>query len=168
MDADTPTFKLREVAIATGWHLGTLRDYFVRGIFQWHEGEGKAVVAGATSRLSLRGAIRLAIAYELWSQGVSPRLAIEAATIFTDFGNTAMSNDAGLTRLSGNLFKDGFDTLLLWRKDTGARIVPAPSGQGIPIAQLFSTSQGERSAVSIVHLDQVVIRVMKELKIIGS
>ncbi len=159
MDADTPTFTLREVAAATGWHLGTMRDYFVRGVFQWHDGDGKAIVAGGTSKLSLRGAVRLAIAYQLWSQGVAPREAIKAATVFTDFGNAASSNSAGLTRLSGNLFPEGFETLLFWHKKEGARVVPMAVGEGIGLAML-----GGSGAATIIHIDNAVEAVMGGLQ----
>ena len=72
-DTDTPIFTLRQVAAATGWNLGTMRDHFVKGVFPWHEGDGKARVAGSTSLLSLRAAIRLGIAFQLWSLSATDR-----------------------------------------------------------------------------------------------
>ena len=98
-DMDSPLFTLRQVAAATGWNLGTMRDHFVKGVFPWHEGDGKAKVAGSTSLLSLRAAVRLGIAFQLWSLGVSPKDAFRASTAFTDFGTVPSSNEFGLSTI---------------------------------------------------------------------
>ena len=163
MKADSPTYTLREVATATGWHLGTMRDYFVRGAFPWYDGDGKAVTAGATSKLSLRGAIRLGIAYQLWTLGVGPREAMKAATVFADFGNMATSNEARQNRQSGSLFPEGYETILLWRKAQGARVIPLSMGEGVGLSALFDHHQEPGPAVSIVHVDSVVASVMGKL-----
>lgn len=167
MDADTPRFTLREVATATGWHLGTMRDYFVRGIFPWAEGEGKARIAGATSRLSLRSAIRLGVAHALWSQSIAPREAFKAATNFTEFGNAPSRNSFGVARLSGSLFPDGFDTIMLWRAGEGARIIPVPADGGITLDSLIAAPfDGQTGPVVLVRIDDVVESVMAALVVV--
>lgn len=163
-DTDTPLFTLREVAGATGWNLGTMRDHFVKGVFPWHEGDGKAKVAGSTSLLSLRAAIRLGIAQSLWTLGVAPRDAFKAATIFTDFGSASTSNEFGLSRQAGNIFPDGYDTILLWRKGEGARVMPTDEGGFVNINQFICAPFGGRSGpVVLVRVEDVVEAVMAAL-----
>lgn len=164
MDADTPRFTLRAVAAATGWHLGTMRDYFVRGIFPWAVNEGKAQVAGATSHLSLRSAMRLGVAHALWSQGISPREAFKAATSFADFGSAPSRNSYGLTRLAGGLFPDDYDTILLWRAGEGARVLPVEQDGAVPLDALLSAPfDGRIGPVVMIRVDDVVERVMEAL-----
>jgi hypothetical protein len=164
MDADTPRFTLREVAIATGWHLGTMRDYFVRGIFPWSGEGGKAQVAGATSRLSLRAAVRLALAHALWTQGVPPREAFKGATSFTDFGSAATRNSLGVQRLAGNLFPHGYETILLWRAGEGARIVPVQQEAAFSIDSLIAVPFGGcPGPVVLVRADDVVAQLVAAL-----
>jgi hypothetical protein len=166
MDADTPRFTLREVALAAGWHLGTMRDYFVRGVFPWAGEEGKAQVAGATSRLSLRASVRLAIAHALWTQGVSPREAFKGATSFTDFGSAPSRNAYGVKRLAGNIFPQGYETLLLWRAGEGARIVPFKQGAALPLdAMIADPFAGQVGPVILVRVDDIVERVMAKLAV---
>ena len=164
MDADTPRFTLREVAAATGWHLGTMRDYFVRGIFPWAADEGKAKMAGATSRLSLRSAIRLGVTQALWAQGIAPREAFKAATSFADFGSAPSRNAYGVTRLAGSLFPDGYDTILLWRAGVGARIIPVETGSIVSLdALLAAPFDGAAGPVTLIRVDDLVERVMAAL-----
>jgi hypothetical protein len=166
MDADTPRYTLRQVAIATGWHLGTMRDYHVRGIFPWAGDDGKAAVAGATSRMSLRGAIRLGLAFDLWTQGVAPREAFKAATAFADFGSVPTRNSFGITRLAGSIFPDGYATILVWRAGDGARVVPVKNGGATPMSALLSAPfDGKTGPVVIAPVDDVVARVMKALAV---
>ena len=163
-DTDTPLFTLRQVAAATGWNLGTMRDHFVKGVFPWHEGDGKAKVAGSTSLLSLRAAIRLGIAFELWRLGVSPKDAFRAATTFTDFGTAPTSNEFRLSRLPGHIFADGYDTILLWRKGKGARVMPTDEGGFVNINQFICAPFGGKSGpVVLVRVEDVVESVMASL-----
>ncbi len=163
-DTDTPLFTLRQVAGATGWNLGTMRDHFVKGVFPWHEGDGKARAAGGTSLLSLRAAIRLGIAQNLWTLGVAPRDAFKAATIFTDFGSAPTSNEFGLSRQAGNIFPDGYDTILLWRKGEGARVMPTDEGGFVNINQFICAPFGGQSGpVVLVRVEDVVETVMAAL-----
>ena len=163
-DMDSPLFTLRQVAAATGWNLGTMRDHFVKGVFPWHEGDGKAKVAGSTSLLSLRAAVRLGIAFQLWSLGVSPKDAFRASTAFTDFGTVPSSNEFGLSRQAGNIFPDGYDTILLWRKGEGARVMPTDEGVFVNINQFICAPFGGKSGpVVLVRVEDVVESVMASL-----
>lgn len=163
-DMDTPLFTLRQVAAATGWNLGTMRDHFVKGVFPWHEENGKAKAAGSTSLLSLRAAMRLGLAYQLWILGVSPRDAFRAATVFTDFGTAPTSNEFSVSRMAGNIFPDGYDTILLWRKGEGARVMPTDEGGFVNINQFICAPFGGKSGpVVLVRVEDVVENVMAAL-----
>lgn len=163
-DMDTPLFTLRQVAAATGWNLGTMRDHFVKGVFPWAEEHGKAKAAGSTSLLSLRAAMRLGLSYQLWTLGVSPRDAFRAATVFTDFGTAPTSNEFGVSRMAGNIFPDGYDTILLWRKGEGARVMPTDEGGFVNIDQFICAPFGGKSGpVVLVRVEDVVENVMAAL-----
>ena len=161
MDADTPRFTLRQASELTGWHLGSLRDYFVKGVFQWHAGEGKSGQAGLPNLLSLRGVVRLAIAFQLWKLGVPVKLTEKSASIFSDFGNSRTSNSYNISRVSGNLYPDGYLTILLWKFDNNIKIIPVLAGEGLPISELTCKDCGRMAIVIVV--DDIINDIMSKI-----
>ena len=108
--------------------------------------------------------MRLGIAFQLWSLGVSPKDAFRASTAFTDFGTVPSSNEFGLSRQAGNIFPDGYDTILLWRKGEGARVMPTDEGGFVNINQFICTPFGGKSGpVVLVRVEDVVESVMASL-----
>ena len=103
-------------------------------------------------------------ACQLRTLGVSPRDAFRAATVFTDFGTAPTSNEFGLSRMAGNIFPDGYDTILLWRKGEGARVMPTDEGGFVNINQFICAPfGGESGPVVLVRVEDVVESVMAVL-----
>ena len=108
--------------------------------------------------------MRLGIAFQLWRLGVSPKDAFRASTAFTDFGTVPSANEFGLSRLAGSIFPDGYDTILLWRKGEGARVMPTDEGGFVNINQFICAPfGGESGPVVLVRVEDVVESVMASL-----
>lgn len=164
-EMDTPQFSLSQVAQATGWHLGTLRDYMKKGVFPWDDRDAPAKVAGSKSMVPLRSVLRLGITYQLWNLGVSPKDAFMASVSFCDLGSADRWRHLGLRRTAGECFAAPWKTLLLWRRGSPGEVVPAPHGPKLDIdALLIDPFEAGNASIAVVDVSQVWADIVAALK----
>jgi hypothetical protein len=164
---DEAAYTLSEAAEVTGWNVTTLRDYYTKGVFERGLDDQTSDKAGRASRISFRGVLRLAIAHGLWSIGISPRDAFFAAMKLTDLSNSPGDNQFSLSRAPGELFGEGYETLVLWRPGHGAAVVPVKYGPGVDIDELVR-DPWDRAApgpVAMVRVNDAWDSIQKKLEI---
>lgn len=166
LDLDEAKYALSQAALATGWNTTTLRDYLAKGVFPWREGDVPAKVQGGKAVIPLRSVLRLAIAYQFWSLGISPKDAFLAALAFCDDGTPENASQGTPYRAPGTLFSGDVTTLLVWKRGHNGEVVPLQNGKISDVAELTSDPfNGAPGAVAVANVSEVWSHIARALKI---
>lgn len=180
LNLDNPRFPLSAVARATGWNVGTLRNYFALNKFDWNEHDLMASAPGGISLLSLRSVIRLGIAFEFWLMGVSPKEAFHAATKFADFSESRTPVSPLIKRLPCHLFPAPYNTYLVLKSTKPPATMPkdkperfydvedlaVENGEQFDLeCVIYGLFQGAPGSVAIVDVNRVWDRIMTALDV---
>lgn len=163
-----PCFTFRQAAEAAAFPLNTLRSNYQRG---WFQSFGKALNAGRgrAQKLCLGDVLVLAIASRLIDQGERPLNAYNAALPFGVVGTTPKAIiDLGFVRRRPfELFdRSQFDTYLLWRRGSPARVLPVGKGLPVPINDgLDQEGKQFGVATTVLLLNAVEQTVLKQLDV---
>lgn len=170
MNFDDPTYTVLQAANATGWHAQTLRNYLAKGLFAWQESDSRAKVSGSKSLISFRSVLRLGLAYQFWTLGISPKDAFWAAVAFCDVSSPQGGNQFDLARAPCELFPDPYVTLLVWKPGSNAQVVPFAYGAVTDVDQLLHDPfppNAPKGPVAVVKVDDVWRNVISALGLEG-
>jgi hypothetical protein len=164
-----PRYTFRQAAEAAAFPLNTLRSNFQRGWFNSFA-EGLATHRGSARKLCLGDILVLAIASRLIDQGERPMNAYNAALPFGIVGFTPKAlRDRGYpSRRPFELFnRDDFDTYLLWRRGSAARVIAVEKGAAVPVNEgLDDEGKQFGVATTVLLLNAVEATVFKHLGIV--
>jgi hypothetical protein len=161
-------FTFREAAIAAAFPLNTLRSYYQRDWFRSFVKESETR-RGSARKLCLGDVLLLAIASRLIDQGLRPLNAYNAALPFGIVGSLpkALRDQGYPLRRPFELFdREQFDTYLLCRSESAARIIPVERGAAVPVDQgLDAEGKLFGVATTVVLLNAVEATVFKQLRV---
>jgi hypothetical protein len=164
IDLDNPRYTVSQAAVVSGLTIPTGRSWIPH---LWlTEKDRKAAVAGATTLLTARRVLQMAIGAELAKRGVHPRLACHAALEFTDRADSYGDPDIP-PRTPGELF-DAPDTWTdLIHYDDGSAVV-LPFGPADERDVLFPPGWvfkkvGRQDWAGRLRLNSIVKHVIAEL-----
>jgi hypothetical protein len=166
-----PRYTFREGAIAAAFPLNTLRSNYQRGWFQSF-GEGLATRRGSARKLCLGDILVLAIASRLIDQGERPLNAYNAALPFGLVGSTpkALREEGHPPRRPFELFnREHYDTYLLWRRGSAARVVPVAKGNPVRVEEgLDEEGRQFGVATTVLPLNAVEATVLRQLGLLPA
>src|SRR5262245_24059595 len=164
-DLDEALYTIANGSEIARLHPGTSASWFSKDWIKPSREDRPAKSRGATTMLSGRRVLQLAIAAEAVALGVHPKMACAAARHFTDLGDDV--------RVPGELFSEAGDpltALVIYRNGTSA-IVPAGGKKGVRLNDVFFPSdpvaagkQSRYEAASVLMLDFIVKRVVREME----
>lgn len=154
IDLDSPQFTIAEASALAGLAIGTLRDYFQRGVFTL-VGKDQSAPAGGIRKLSGRRLMQIAVAAELIEMGVSPPTAARHALAFSDQGNGALPGLAD-ERMPGELYPNSYSWLVIRKGDYLGRVVQVKADLA---AVSLIAPRGERAPCIVVPLDPIAHRI---------
>jgi hypothetical protein len=137
---DQPIFTVAEAAEMAGIGSRTARTWISEGFIGWRCDQ-LAAVAGATTILSVRSALAMAIAGKLTALGMSPGTACHAARSFTDTSNPLEA--PGHHRDPGECFADPFTAIIVY-DDGDSRVVRSKGRQLDEVLTLPNHRDGGR------------------------
>jgi hypothetical protein len=151
---DDPRFTIAQVAKAAGISANTLRSWFQRKHFLLRWADKRAADFGDAHLLSLRTALQVGTAVELYRSRVHPARAAKIALAFTHFGDEA--------RHPGELFSKGFTALVAHPEVDDATVIYFDGNT--PLEQVFfSRGPGKQVSVLVVWINFVDHRIRTSL-----
>jgi hypothetical protein len=137
---EVPLFPLSVAAVGARFNVATIRSWFQRGNLGLLERDARAAENGLPHLLSFRSIVAIAITCDLTRLGLSPKLAFEHASKFTDSANNCVLT--GMQRKPCDLFGAGYATILTIPHDGfNSQIVAVKEGDdwSIPLNLLFGS-----------------------------
>jgi hypothetical protein len=147
--------------IAAGMNVGTAGSWLQKKWIRLNKSDKRAKVAGATTLLSRRRVLQLAIAWRLAKAGLHPKIACAAAHSFTDLANSGEA--PGFDRDPGELFANAITSLVVYEDGSCAVVRIGEDKDKKPTAfqQLHfpaggQTAQSRYDAATSIMLDRIV------------
>ncbi|MEN3791841.1 hypothetical protein [Fulvimarina sp. MAC3] len=156
-----PKYTISQIGEATGYAPNTIRTQFQRGFLKFMETDKRAGGNGLAHFLSMQSALYIATFGALVAQGMSPRIAGDAAVQWVHIG----SNDPFgklPERAPGALFEGPGFTLLCVAANGEAEVKFAPL-KGGSVLDLLASSQGRLTGVTIIVLNDIDRQVRSKL-----
>lgn len=144
IDLDEPRFTMKEVAQATRGNVNTIFSWFQRGHFQLGKSDRRAET-GAGHGISLRTALEVAIAVELYKQcQLHPAVGVKVARKFTWFG--------GKGRVPGELFDKGYTVLAVYPEIEDGRVMQV-TGETLLNEAFYNSGGVRQNAATLIWLN---------------